>query len=233
MDEATLERCSAYIEELYAPETDAMRWIRSELEARDLPLIQVSALQGRLMALLASIAGARRLLEIGTLGGYSGLWLLSLLPEDARLVTLEVEPAHAELAREAFARAGEGRRAEVRLGEARETLRDLSGRASFDLVFIDADKEAYPFYLEQASRLLGPGGLLLADNTLWRGDVARIPDEAGGSDAGHEAASESGEEPDAETRALRRFNRQLAEAPAFETILVPIRDGLTVARRTG
>lgn len=225
MDEATLERCSEYIEDLYAPETDAMRWIRSELEARDLPLIQVSALQGRLMALLASIAGARRLLEIGTLGGYSGLWLLSLLPEDARLVTLEVEPAHAELAREAFARAGEERRAEVRLGDARETLRDLSGRASFDLVFIDADKQGYPFYLEQASRLLGPGGLLLADNTLRRGKVAGVAEDG--------AASDPGEEPDPETRALRRFNRELAEDPGFETILVPIRDGLTVARRTG
>ncbi|HKK26675.1 MAG TPA: O-methyltransferase [Gemmatimonadota bacterium] len=224
MDEATLERCGEYIEGLYAPETEAMRWIRKELEARDLPLIQVSALQGRLMALLASIAGARRMLEIGTLGGYSGLWLLSLLPEDARLVTLEVEPAHAELAREAFARAGEERRAEVRLGDARETLRDLSGRVSFDLVFIDADKGAYPFYLEQASRLLGTGGLLLADNTLRRGKVAGAPDEA---------ASGAGEEPDAETRALRRFNRELAEDPGFEAILVPIRDGLTVARRSG
>ncbi|HKK27183.1 MAG TPA: O-methyltransferase [Gemmatimonadota bacterium] len=225
MDEATLERCGQYIESLYAPETEAMRWIRKELEVRDLPLIQVSALQGRLMAVLASIAGARRLLEIGTLGGYSGLWLLSLLPEDAHLVTLEVEAVHADLAREAFARAGEERRAEVRLGDARETLRDLSGRASFDLVFIDADKESYLFYLEQASSLLGPGGLLLADNTLRRGKVAEVPEDG--------AASVSDEEPDAETRALRRFNRELADDPRFETILVPIRDGLTVARRSG
>ena len=218
MDEATLERCRAYVEDLYAPETGAMRWAREQLEARGLPLIHVSALEGRLLAVLAALSGARRLLEIGALGGYSGLWLLSLLPEDARLVTLEREPAHAELAREALARADEERRAEVRLGDARETLRDLSDRASFDLVFIDADKESYGVYLEQAARLLRPGGLLLADNTLWRGKVAEPA---------------SGGEPDAPTRALQEFNRTLAEDGRFDAILLPVRDGLTVARRRG
>lgn len=223
MDEATLERCGAYIEELYAPETETMRWIRGELEERGLPLIQVSALQGRAMAVLALLSGARRLLEIGTLGGYSGLWLLSLLPEDARLVTLEKESAHAELAREALERAGEERRAEVRLGDAREILRDLSGHAAFDLVFIDADKESYGFYLDQAARLLRPGGLLLADNTLWRGRVAEAPPEG---EAGEDGA-------DPTTRALRSFNRDLAADGRFDAVLLPIRDGLTVARRKG
>lgn len=215
MDEETLERCTAYIETLHAPETETMRWIRAELERRDLPLIHVSPLEGRLLSLLAALAGARRLLEIGTLGGYSGLWLLSLLPSDARLVTLEKEPAHAELAREALARAGEEMRAEVRLGDARETLGDLAGRASFDLVFIDADKESYPFYLEEAVGLLGSRGLLLADNTLWRGKVAE-PDEE-----------------DPSTVAVRTFNQRLATDERFDAVIIPVRDGLTVARRRG
>jgi predicted O-methyltransferase YrrM len=215
MDEATLEGCEAYVESLHAPETDTMRWIREELERRELPLIHVSALEGRLLALLAATAGARRLLEIGTLGGYSGLWLLSLLPSDARIVTLERDPAHAELARQAMARAGEEGRAEVRLGEARETLEDLAGRASFDLVFIDADKESYPFYLEEAAGLLGPGGLLLADNTLWKGRVADPSDQ------------------EASTAAIRTFNERLARDERFDAVIVPVRDGLTVARRRG
>jgi caffeoyl-CoA O-methyltransferase len=215
MDEATLERCEAYIGGLHAHETDTMRWIREELERRDLPLIHVSVVEGRLLALLAAMAGARRLLEIGTLGGYSGLWLLSLLASDARLVTLEREPAHAELAREALARAGEEGRAEVRLGEARETLEDLAGRASFDLVFIDADKESYPFYLEETAGLLGPGGLLVADNTLWKGRVADPTDQ------------------DASTVAIRTFNERLARDERFDAVIVPVRDGLTVARRRG
>jgi caffeoyl-CoA O-methyltransferase len=215
MDEATLERCAEYIEGLYAPESETMRWVRGELEDRGLPLIHVSPLVGRLLAVLAALAGARRLLEIGTLGGYSGLWLLSLLPDDARLVTLEKEPAHAELAREAMARAGENGRAEIRLGDARETLEDLTGRATFDVVFIDADKESYPSYLELTADLVGPGGLLLADNTLWRG---RVTDPA---------AEEEG------ARAIQAFNRALAEDARFDALILPVRDGLTVARRRG
>ncbi len=213
MDGKKLERCSSYVEALYAPETETMRWVREELEARGLPLIQVSALEGRLLALLAAMAEAHRLLEIGTLGGYSGLWLLSLLPSDARLVTLEKEPEHADLAREAMTRAGETSRAEVRLGDARETLEDLADRASFDVVFIDADKESYPFYFETTSGLVRPGGLLLADNTLWRGRVTDPSDDAPANVA------------------MRAFNGAVAEDDRFDALILPIRDGLTVARR--
>lgn len=215
MDEATWQRCLEYAEELYAPESPAHRWIREELGRREMPLIQVSPLEGRLLAWLAAAAGARRVLEIGTLGGYSALWLLSLLPREARLVTLEKEPAHAALAREAFDRAGE-ERAEVRVGDARELLEQMEPATAFDVVFVDADKVSYPGYLRLVRPLLRTGAFLLADNALLEGAVA-------GGDP----------DPSEAVRAMREFNRTVAEDPDFEAVLVPIRDGLLVARFRG
>lgn len=215
MDGAALERSVAYAGELYAPETETQRWIRRELEGRGFPLIQISPLEGRLLAVLASLVGAERLLEVGTLGGYSALWLLSLLPSSAELVTLEREPPHADLAREAFERAGVAEQVELRVGDAREELEELAGARAFDLVFVDADKESYPAYLEASVALLRPGGLLTADNVFWKGKVADPSEE------------------DASTRAMRVFNRRLSEDPRFEGVIVPVRDGLTVARFRG
>jgi len=216
MDPETLDECLGYATDLYAAATPAHDWIREELAARGLPEIQVSPLEGRLLAVLAASAGATRLLEVGTLGGTSALWLTSLLPGHARLITLEKDPAHADLAREAFRRAGEQERIEIREGEARETLESLPGEPPFDLVFIDADKTGYPRYLEASTALLRPGGLLLADNTFWKGRAAAEPEP--GDDA---------------TSAIRAFNRTVAEDPRFEGVIVPIRDGLTVARFAG
>lgn len=216
MDEETRDRCEAYATELYARESETQRWIREQLEARDLPLIQISALEGRILALLARSVDAGRVLEIGTLGGYSALWLLSLLPGHARLVTLERDPEHAELAREAFRRAGEEDRVELREGDARELLGALPGDPPFDVVFIDADKESYPTYLEEAAALMRPGGLLLADNSFLGG-----------------RAADPGEADDPAARGIREFNRVLSEGPRFEAVIVPVRDGLTVARFQG
>ena len=216
MDEELREACEAYATELNARESDAMRWVRSELEERDLPMIQVSALEGRLLAVLAASVGARRVLEIGTLGGYSGLWLLSLLPADARLVTLEKDPGHAEVARRAFERAGVSDRVALLLGDARRTLDEAAADAPYDVVFVDADKRGYPHYRERAAELLRPGGLLLGDNAFWEGRAAR-----------------PGPDPDASTRAIRRFNRELADDPRFDAVTLPVRDGLAVARFRG
>lgn len=216
MDEELRERCEAYASGLFAPESDAQRWIRAELDTRGLPAIQVSALEGRFLAVLARSVDARRVLEIGTLAGYSALWLLSLLRDDARLVTIEKEPAHAELAREAFRRAGVADRAEVRVGDAHRVLEDVASEPPFDFLFIDADKPGYPEYLERGRSLVRPGGLLTADNALWEGRVT-------GPEEGDDEA----------TRGIRTFNRRLAEDPAFEGVIVPIRDGVAVARRAG
>ena len=138
----------------------------------ELPPIHVAPNQGRFLHLLARAAGARRILEIGTLAGYSAIWLARALPPGGRLVTLEVDPHHAEVATANLARAGLSEVAEVRLGPAAETLAGLEGGEPFDLVFVDADKEGYPAYLEWALRLTRPGSLVVADNVVRDGAVA-------------------------------------------------------------
>ena len=210
----------AYSEELFALESEVHHWLRGQMEKRGFPAIHVSPLEGRILSVLAHLAGAERLLELGALGGYSALWLVSLLPPTARLITVEAEPRHADLAREAFRRAGEGKRIELREGTARSVIEhglasEPSWRGAFDLIFIDADKENYPYYLDAAGELLQPGGLLLGDNAYWEGKIldASVRDGA--------------------TEAIRTFNRRLADDPRFEAVILPVRDGLAVARFTG
>jgi len=147
--------------------------LRSSREA-GLPEIQVSPVQGRLLELIAGAANARRILEIGTLGGYSAICLARALPEDGRLVTLEIEPKHAEVARTNIERAGLGAMVEIRLGPALETLpKLLAERAGpFDLAFLDADRPNNRAYLEWALRLTHPGSLIIVDNVVRGGEVA-------------------------------------------------------------
>lgn len=141
--------------------------------AAGLPSIDVSRAAGRLLTVLARACGARRILEIGTLGGYSTICLARGLPEEGgRVVTLEAEPRHAEAARANIAAAGLAGRVELRLGRALDTLPTLAGEAPFDLVFIDADKPGYPAYLDWALRLTRPGALIVCDNVVRNGAVA-------------------------------------------------------------
>lgn len=138
-----------------------------------LPAHDVSPLQGKLLQLLARIHGARKILEIGTLGGYSTVWLARALPEDGRLTTLEIDPQRAELARANLKRCGLGDRVDVRVGPALESLAALNseGAGLFDLVFIDADKPNNPHYLEWAVTLTRPGGVIVGDNVVRNGAV--------------------------------------------------------------
>ncbi len=153
--------------------------------AAGLPSIDVSAPQGKLIHLLARMSGARKALEIGTLGGYSTIWLARALPDDGRLITLEVSPRHAEIARRNVARAGLGSKVEIRTGAALTTLPKLEaeGLAPFDFVFIDADKTNNAAYLEWALRLSRPGTVIVVDNVVREGEVAdpasRDPDAVG------------------------------------------------------
>jgi predicted O-methyltransferase YrrM len=138
-----------------------------------LPDISVSPAQGKLLHLLALAQGARRILEIGTLGGYSAIWLARALPPGGRLVTLESDPLHAEVARANLASAGVGDISEVRVGRALDTLPllDADGDGPFDLIFIDADKPSYPDYLAWSVRLSRPGTMIIADNVVRGGGV--------------------------------------------------------------
>lgn len=165
--------------------------------AAGLPQIQVSATQGKMLHLLARMQGARHILEIGTLGGYSTLWLARALPADGRLVTLEFDPKHAEVARANFARAGIEKLIDLRVGAALETLPQLvqEGAGPFDFIFIDADKDNYPGYFEWSLRLSRPGTLIIADNVVRQGGVI---------DPDH---------PDVRVQGVRRFLDMVAAEP--------------------
>ncbi len=149
------------------PDLDAAR---ADQRAAGMPAIEVAPLSGKLLNLLARIAGARRVLEIGTLGGYSTIWLARALAEDGQLITIEAEPAHAEVARRSIERAGVGDRVEIRVGRAVDVLPEIDG--PFDLIFIDADKESNTLYLDAAARLGRPGAVIVVDNIGRQGRVA-------------------------------------------------------------
>jgi predicted O-methyltransferase YrrM len=170
--------------------------LRASEEAR-LPAIQVAPTQGKLLNLLARIRGARAILEIGTLAGYSTIWMARALPADGRLVTLEIDAKHAEVARGNIARAGLAQRVELRLGPALDTLAQLGAEAAgpFDLTFIDADKPNIPAYFKWALQLSRPGSLIVVDNVVRDGLVI---------DAGSADASVQG---------VRRLNELMASEP--------------------
>jgi predicted O-methyltransferase YrrM len=165
---------------LIAPD-DALEQALSASDAAGLPAISVTATQGKLLQLLARSIGARRILELGALGGYSAIWLGRALPADGRLITLELEPRHAEVATASLARAGLADRAEVRVGPALDSLAALeqAGEEPFDLVLIDADKEPYAEYLQHALALTHPGSLIVLDNMVRGGRVLEPAGEAG------------------------------------------------------
>jgi predicted O-methyltransferase YrrM len=146
----------------------------ADSSAAGLPEIHVAPNQGKLLSLLVRIRGARRVLEVGTLGGYSTIWLARGLPADGRLVSLELEEHNASVARANLERAGLGDRVEVRVGPAADTLAAMvaAGEEPFDLVFLDADKGGYPTYLARALELSGPGTVIVADNVVRGGAVA-------------------------------------------------------------
>ncbi|WP_447762759.1 O-methyltransferase [Sphingopyxis panaciterrae] len=142
--------------------------------AQGLPPIDVSAAQGKMLFLLAQVAGAKRILEVGTLGGYSTIWLARALPDDGRLVTLELEPHHAGVARENLDRAGVSGKVDIRTGPAADSLAAMTGEAPFDFVFIDADKQSNALYVAEAIRLGRSGTTIIVDNVVREGGVLEI-----------------------------------------------------------
>ena len=176
----------------------------ADSEAAGLPAIQVSPAQGKLLHLLARIRGARRILEVGTLGGYSTIWLARALPADGRLISLELQPHHAEVARADLARAGFTDQVEVRVGSAQESLAAMVAEQvePFDFVFLDADKEAYPEYLEWSLRLTRPGSVLVFDNLVRHGRVLDPDSE------------------DSDVRGVRRLMEMLAVEPRLSTTVI-------------
>lgn len=163
----------AYFSTLLSPEDEPLQAALRDSDAEGLPRINVTANQGKLLHLLAQVQGSHAILEIGTLGGYSTIWLARALPADGRLVSLEYDPRHADVARRNIARAGLDRVAEVRVGPALESLPQLADEnpPPFDLVFIDADKANNHHYVEWALRLTRTGSLIVLDNVVRGGHV--------------------------------------------------------------
>lgn len=207
---------SNYVREVFGAEDPGLVALRTEAEAAGLPQIAVSADVGHFLTLLVSMTQGRRALELGTLGGYSGVWIARGLVEGGQLLTVEREPDYARFAEGQFERCGVGERCEVRRGQALEVLAQLNQEwapGSVDFVFMDAAKSEYPAYFEALRGFIAPGGLLVADNVLgsgawWIDDVGH-PDREG----------------------AHALNQMLAADPDFEACALPLREGLLVAKR--
>lgn len=179
--QSTWTQVDSYCEQrLHAPD-DALGQALAASDAAGLPAIAVSACQGKFLHLLARVRGARRILELGTLGGYSTIWLARALPAEGQLVTIEIDPAHAAVATSNIARAGLSGRVQIRVGPALTELDQMitRGESPFDLVFIDADKPNNPNYVERCLKLTRPGSVIIVDNVIRRGGVL---DESGTDD---------------------------------------------------
>lgn len=217
MSHETWTAVDRFVNETLAPDDEALAAAVTAADEAGLPSIQVTPAQAKLLYLLAKMIGARRVLEFGTLAGYSTIWLARALPGDGRLFTLEHDPKHAEVARANLARAGLEELVDLRVGAALESLPGLDGEGPFDLVFIDADKSNTPNYYEWALERTRPGGLIVADNVVRDGSLADLDDES-------EATS-----------AQRRLHELLSaeprvEATTIQTVGAKGYDGFTLIR---
>jgi caffeoyl-CoA O-methyltransferase len=184
--------------------------LRDETYAKmSVPQMQVGPLEGDFLRLLVRLTGARRVLEIGMFTGYSGLMIADGLPDDGKLITCDVDPKAEEVARRFFARHPAGKKIEIRMGPALETIKSLT--EPLDLVFIDADKENYGNYYEAVLPLVRAGGLIVADNTLWSGRVLEPKEES--------------------DKAIVAFNKKVAADSRVEKVLLTVRDGMMLARK--
>lgn len=222
MGQAQWTEVDAFLSSLLVGEDEVLTEATAAAQRAGLPPISVSAAQGKLLYLLAKIQGAKRVLEIGTLGGYSAIWMARALPADGHLVSLEYSPRHAEVASGNIARAGLVGVVEIRVGAAAETLPKLAaeGAEPFDMVFIDADKGGYPNYLDWALKLTRVGGLIVADNVVRGGAVA------------------DGLSRDPNVQGVRSYLEKVAADPRLEgtvmqTVGVKGYDGLSIARVIG
>ncbi len=208
------EKTGHYLEKTFAPEDAVLAEIRERSHAKRLPGIQVGPMDALHLEVLVRMSGAKKAVEIGTLGGYSGTAIARAIGETGRLYTFEYEAKHAAVARESFEKAGVASRVELFQGPAIENLPRINSKGPFDLVFIDADKENYPNYLTWAAEHLRIGGTVIGDNTLAWGMI---------DDQDFSSAEE-----EKRVRGLQRFNFELARGGRFRSTLLPTGEGLTV-----
>jgi len=209
MDEVTRQGVHQYIDDLFAQEDHVLREIQQEAARQQLPAISIRPHEGRFLQMLVKLVNAQKIVEIGTLAGYSGVWMARALPANGRLYTIDVSAKHAAIARAHFNRAGVDDRVQILQGQAVDMLRKLEPEAPFDFMFIDANKDQYPEYLEWGIQHLRVGGMLTAHNAIRDGHVLAPQD--------------------AEDQAVVTFNRILAEHPQLQSLILPAGDGFAMA----
>ena len=212
MRSLVLPDIEAYAQAHSMPETAICRALREETQrTMEYAQMLVGPLEGAFLKMMAQLVGATRVLEVGMFTGYSALCFAEAIPDRGTVVTCEIDEESAAVARRYFAQASIGKKIEIRMGPALETMQALAG--PFDLIFIDADKANYLNYYRRALDLLAPNGVILIDNVLWSGEVLKQPP------------------PDERTAAIQELNRTVANDPRVTAVLVTIRDGVLVVRR--
>ncbi len=202
-------RLEQHVYEVFKPEDEVLAGIRARQAAAGLPDIQVAALDALHLEVLVRAAGAKQAVEIGTLGGYSGVAILRGLGEGGRLDTFELDPDHARVAADNFRRAGFAKNVRLHVGPALDKLGEIEQDGPFDLVFIDADKQGYPAYLAWAADHLRVGGMVLGDNAFLFGEIV---DDPGGERSRH----------------MIDFHRELAQGGRFRSTILPTGEGLAL-----
>lgn len=212
-----MKEINHYVDTVFAPQDELLEEVIASIRENGMPSISVSPSSGKLLTMLVSISGAKNILEIGALGGYSGICLARGFGKDGSLTSLELEERYANLAADNLSKAGFGSQVAYRTGPALESLKKLAEENKrFDFFFIDADKANYPNYLEACIELAEPGALIVADNVLAAGNVADV-----------------GTRPKRYTELMKEFNHTAANHPSLESLLIPLGDGLTVSRVKG
>jgi len=218
MNQELFESVDQYISQLFHDEDDCLKATEESIIQSGIPQISVSPNQGKFLHILAKLCNAETILEMGTLGGYSTIWMARALPGNGKLVTLEIDKKHADVAQQNFYRCGLAEKIEIRLGKAIDILPQLKaeGAGPFDMIFIDADKPPYTEYFKWALQLSRPGTLIIADNVIREGKVLL------------------GEDPDEMVTGVKRFNKFLSQcndvtATIFQTVGAKEHDGMAIA----
>ncbi len=218
MNSELFESVDKYISQLFHDEDDCLKETEKSIIDSGIPQISISPNQGKFLQILARLCNAKKILEMGTLGGYSTIWMARALPGDGKLVTLEIDKKHAEVAQKNFDRCGLASKIEIRLGKAIDILPQLEteGAGPFDMIFIDADKPPYTEYFQWALKLSKPSALIIADNVIREGKILME------------------ESPDEMVAGVKRFNKFLSQCPQvtatiFQTVGAKEHDGMAIA----
>lgn len=213
MTDDLARRLHEYVNGLFVREDEALSYAREQTAIHDLPQINLQPHEARLLQLLVLLCGARKVVEVGTLAGYSAIWMARALPDDGKLFTIDNSAKHARIARSHIRRAGLADKITVMQGDGRQILKKLASDAPYDLLFVDADKISYPHYLGWAAENLRAGGAILAHNAFWGGQILSPQSE--------------------DDYSIASFNQTLADHPNFESTIIEIGDGLALGVKVG